>query len=329
MKLGVLACLLSDRSVEEAIRLLASMGVETLEIGCGGATGDAHCKPAELLADPKKIQKFKTLFESNHMEISALDCHCNPVHPEPNANAAVNKNLNDTILLAEKLGVQNVVTFAGCPGEPDGKYPNWIVQPWPSEFEKLYDWQWNEVVIPYWKKEAAFAKEHHVTVCIEMHPGFVVYNPETMLKLYNAVGSDAIGCTCDPSNIVWQGVDVPTAIRELGPVIKHFHAKDSVESFHNIAKNGRLDAKNYSDRKNRAWSFRTVGYGHDELYWKNIMSELVDAGYDGAISIEHEDTYMNNIEGLTKAINFLKGVMIRERAGEMTWANTDNMAKAK
>ena len=325
MKLGVFSCLLSDRSVEEAVECLASLGVEAAEIGCGGATGDAHCKPAELLADSKKLEAFKKIFDKNNMEISALDCHCNPVHPDPQVNAAVNKNLNDTILLAEKLGVKNVVTFAGCPGEPGGKYPNWVVQPWPTDFEELYNWQWNEVVIPYWKEEAAFAEKHNVTLCIEMHPGFVVYNPYTMLKLYNAVGSEAIGCTCDPSNIVWQGMDVPTAIRELGSVIKHFHAKDSIEATQNIAKNGRLDARNYSDRKNRAWSFRTVGYGHSELYWKNIISELVDVGYDGVLSIEHEDTYMQNIEGLKKAIKFLDGVMIREKAGEMSWSNTDNI----
>jgi sugar phosphate isomerase/epimerase len=272
---------------------------------------------------------LKSYFEKYNMGISALDCHVNPVHPDEKANKAVNKNLNDTILLAEKLGVKNVVTFAGCPGEPGGHYPNWVVQPWPTEFEELYKWQWNEVVIPYWKEKAKFAEAHNVTMCIEMHPGFVVYNPETMLKLYNAVGSEAIGCTFDPSNIVWQGVDVPTAIRTLGHVIKHFHAKDSIESMHNIAVNGRLDAKNYSERTKRAWSFRTVGYGHDEFYWKKIMSELVDAEYEGAISIEHEDTYMNNIEGLTKAVDFLKKVMIREKAGELTWANTDNMAKAE
>ncbi len=329
MKLGVLACLFSDRPLEQAIVDLKAMGIETMEIGCGGATGNAHCKPEELLADPQKLEAFKALFEKYDMEISALDSHVNPVHPDPKANEIANTTLDNTILLAEKLGVRNVVCFAGCPGEKENShYPNWIIQPWPTEFEDLYNWQWDEVVIPYWKEKAAFAAAHNVTVCIEMHPGFVVYNAETAMKLYKAVNSEGLGITCDPSNIVWQGCNVPEAVYYLGDAIKHFHAKDSIESMQNIRINGRLDAKNYSDRTNRAWSFRTVGYGHDELYWKQIISALVDVGYNGAISIEHEDTYMNNVEGLSKAIEFLDRLIIREEAGEMTWANTDNMAKS-
>ncbi len=329
MKLGVLACLFSDRSVEEAVKTMKDMGLDTCEVGCGGATGDAHCKPAELLSDEKKLQEFKAVFEKYDLPISCLDAHVNPVHPDAAAREYATTTLDNTILLAEKLGVSKVVCFSGCPGEPGGnKYPNWITQPWPNEFEELYDWQWNEVLIPYWKKEAAFAAEHHVTVCIEMHPGFNVYNAETALKLYKAVDSEGLGITCDPSNIVWQGCDVADAIHELGGALKHFHAKDSIEQMENIRVNGRLDAKDYSERTKRSWTFRTVGYGHDEVYWKRIISALVDVGYDGDLNIEHEDTYMNNVEGLTKAIEFMNRVIIREKAGEMTWANTDNMAKA-
>lgn len=329
MKLGVLACLFSDRSLEEAVKTMKDMGIETAEMGCGGATGDALCKPAELLADEKKLEAFKAVFKKYDMEISALDSHVNPVHPDPAANELANTTLDNTILLAEKLGVRNVVCFSGCPGEPDGsKYPNWVTQPWPTEFEELYNWQWNEVLIPYWKEKAAFAAAHNVTVCIEMHPGFAVYNAETAKKLYDAVNSEGLGITCDPSNIVWQGCNVPDAIHYLGSSIKHFHAKDSIEQMENITINGRIDAKNYAERTKRSWTFRTVGYGHGELYWKQIISALVDVGYNDAISIEHEDTYMNNVEGLSKAIEFLNRCIIREEAGEMTWANTDNMAKA-
>ena len=329
MKLGVLACLFSDRSLEDAVKTMKEMGIETAEMGAGGATGDALCKAKELLADEKKLEEYKAVFEKYDMEISAIDSHVNPVHPDAEVAALYNETLENAILIAEKLGVKNVVCFSGTPGEPGGsKFPNWIVQPWPQEFEDLLKWQWEEVLIPYWKKRAAFAAEHNVTVCIEMHPGFCVYNAETAVKLMEAVNSPGLGVTCDPSNIVWQGCDVPNAIRKIGPWIKHFHAKDSIEQMENITVNGRLDAKNYADRVNRAWTFRTVGYGHDELYWKRIISALVDIGYNGAISIEHEDTYMNNVEGLSKAIEFLNRCIIREEAGEMTWANTDNLAKA-
>jgi sugar phosphate isomerase/epimerase len=168
-----------------------------------------------------------------------------------------------------------------------------------------------------------FAEDHGIKIGLEMHPGFSVYNPETLLKLRNAT-SPAIGCNFDPSNVVWQDIDVPTALRELKDCIYHFHAKDSIEVRRNIAKNGRLDAKNYNNFKaDRQWLFRTVGYGHDEFYWKQIMSTLSDIGYDYVISIEHEDTYMNQEEGLDKAIAFLKNVIIFEKPVAMTWANVD------
>lgn len=324
MKLGVLTCLFSDRSLADTLALLAPKGIRAVEIGCGGVVGKAHCDPDLLLSNPKALEAYKDTFKPYDIEISALSCHENMVHPNADLQKEFYRQLKQAILLAEKLGVKVVNNFSGCPGEPGGKYPNWIVQPWPDDFEKLYDWQWNEVLIPFWKDAAKFAEDHGVKIALEMHPGFSVYNPETVLKLRNAVGSDAIGCNFDPSNIVWQDIDVPTALRELKDCVFHFHAKDSIECWQNIKKNGRLDAKNYNTYKqDRQWLFRTVGYGHDEFYWKQIMSTLVDIGYDFVISIEHEDTYMTQEEGLDKAIAFLKNVIIFEKAGAMTWANVD------
>ena len=63
------------------------------------------------------------------------------------------------------------------------KYPNWVTCPWPPEYLELLDWQWEKKVTPFWKKHGKFAKDHGVKVAIEMHPGFVVYSPETMLQL--------------------------------------------------------------------------------------------------------------------------------------------------
>jgi sugar phosphate isomerase/epimerase len=314
-----------DRSLADTLALLSKKGIKAVELGSGGVVGTAHCNPDALLSEAKKLQEFKDTFKPYDIEISALSCHENMVHPNKDLANEFYRHFKQSVRLAEKLGVTRVNEFSGCPGEPGGKYPNWVVQPWPDDFEKLYNWQWNDVLIPFWKEAAAFAKDHGVRVCLEPHPGFSVYNPETLLRLRKVVG-DTIGCNFDPSNMVWQNIDIPTAIRELGPAIYHFHAKDSVELFHNIAKNGRLDAKNYAEKPNRSWLFRTVGYGHDEFYWKRIMSELVSVGYDDVISIEHEDTFMTQEEGLDKAISFLKNVMIFEKAGGLWWANVDHRA---
>ncbi|MBQ3894290.1 MAG: TIM barrel protein, partial [Clostridia bacterium] len=156
-------------------------------------------------------------------------------------------------------------------------------------------------------------------IAFEMHPGFCVYNPETLLKLRNAVGP-IIGANLDPSHLVWQGIDVPEAIRYLGEAVYYVHGKDVRVDKANVAKNGVLDTKNYGDILNRSWVFRTLGYGNDYTYWKDIVSMLRTVGYDGVISIEHEDGLMSPKEGLKKAIAFLKEVLVKEPAGEMYWA---------
>jgi len=196
-----------------------------------------------------------------------------------------------------------------------------VTCPWPGDFLEILDWQWNEKVIPYWKEAAAFAVSHNVPhIAFEMHPGFCVYNPETLLRLRAAVGP-AIGANFDPSHLIWQGMDPVAAIRELAGAIYHVHAKDTKVDAYNTAKNGVLDTKHYGDELHRSWVFRTVGYGNGETYWRDLVSNLRLCGYDRVLSIEHEDSLMTIDEGLRKAVDFLKGVIIEEsKPTTMSWA---------
>ncbi len=321
MKLGVFTVLLGNQSVEKAFEYLSESGVQAVELGTGGFPGKAHANPDELLNDNNKLQELRDLLEKYNLEISALSCHGNPVHPQEEIAKAFHEDFEKTVLLAEKLGINRVITFSGCPGDPEGsKYPNWVTCPWPDDFLKILDYQWNEVLIPYWEKAAAFANDHGVDkICFEMHPGFCVYNPETLLRLRKAVG-DTIGANFDPSHLFWQGIDPVAAIRELGSAIYHVHAKDTKIDSINTAVNGVLDTKHYGDEINRAWIFRTVGYGHDYQVWKDMISVLRMVGYDDVLSIEHEDSLMSPGEGLQKAIAFLKEVMMFEDKGGMWWA---------
>jgi sugar phosphate isomerase/epimerase len=225
------------------------------------------------------------------------------------------------VLLAEKLNVKTVVTFSGCPGDSDqAKYPNWVTCPWPEDFSHILDYQWNEVLIPYWKETAAFAKSHGVDkIALEMHPGFCVYNPETLLRLREAAG-DVIGANFDPSHLFWQGINPVSGIKALKGAIHHFHAKDTKIDDRNVQVNGVLDNKHYGDILNRSWVFRTVGYGHGREVWNDMISMLKTVGYDGAISIEHEDALMSIDEGLSKAVEFLKEVIIFDTPTGMWWA---------
>lgn len=321
MKLGVFTVLLGAKPLDEALKYLAESGVQAVELGCGGYPGTAHVDAGEFLKDESKIENLKNLVAKYNMEISALSVHGNPVHPQKEIADKFHGDFENAVLLAEKLGIKMVITFSGCPGDSEGsKYPNWVTCPWPEDFLKVLEYQWNDVLIPYWKKAAKFAQDHGVEkIALEMHPGFCVYNPETLLKLRAAVG-DIIGANFDPSHLFWQGIDPIAAIRNLGPAIYHFHAKDTKIDEINTAVNGVLDTKHYGDEIKRSWIFRSVGYGHDYQLWKDIVSNLRLVGYDSVLSIEHEDSLMSVNEGLQKAIRFLKDVMVFENVGGMWWA---------
>ena len=175
------------------------------------------------------------------------------------------------------------------------------------------------MLIPYWKDLVAFAKAHGVTkIGLELHPGFCVYNTDTLLRLREAVGPE-IGANFDPSHLIWQGMEPVAVIRALGDAIFHVHAKDTRLDKYNIARTGVLDTKPYADEIHRSWVFRSVGYGNDALYWKDIVCNLRMVGYDHVLSIEHEDSLMSQNEGLTKAVNLLKDVLITEDTGAMWW----------
>jgi len=322
MKLSVLANLYGSKPLDEALNMISSLGVHSVEIGAGGYPGKDHCNPAELLADEKKYDEFVATFKKYDVEICALACHGNPVHPNKEIAAQFDSDMRNAILLAEKLGVDTIIGFSGCPGsDPDAKLPSWVTCPWPDDFLATLEYQWNDVMIPYWKEMVEFAKAHKVTkIALEMHPGFCVYNPETLLKLRAAVG-DVIGANFDPSHLIWQGMNPVAAIRALAGAIYHVHAKDTRIDDINTAVNGVLDTKHYGDEIHRSWIFRTVGYGHGEEYWRDLVSALRLVGYDKVLSIEHEDSLMTIDEGLKKAVDFLDKVMIKEeKPCGMRWA---------
>jgi sugar phosphate isomerase/epimerase len=319
MKVGVFTALFAKLSLDEVIAKVKPLGIKMLELGTGNYPGDPHLK-LEWLNQPVKVKEFKQKLDDQGITISALSCHGNPLHPNKKIAELHAETNRKTILLAEKLGVDRVIDFSGCPGDSDNsKYPNWSPTPWPPDFLDVLKWQWEKKVIPYWKKRAKVAQDHGVRVCIEMHPGFSVYNPETMLRLRAEAGT-AIGCNFDPSHMFWQGIDPTAAVRRLGEAVFHVHAKDTRLYDVNYKVNGVLDTKPYSDEKNRSFIFRTVGYGHDAEFWADLVSTLQMVGYDDVLSIEHEDSLMSVQEGLTKAAAFLNQVVIKEKLKDMWWA---------
>jgi sugar phosphate isomerase/epimerase len=320
MKLGLFTAVYGALPLETMLDKVAELGIEQLELGTGGWPGDAHVAVDDLLASRDRSREFLGRLSDHGCTISALSCHGNPLHPDVPTAAQYDETFRRTVLLAERLHVHTVVTFSGCPGDASqSKVPNWVTTPWPPEFGELLEWQWEKVAIPYWSEAGEFARSHSVHVALEAHPGFLVYNVETLHRLRNAT-SETIGINFDPSHLYWQGVHIPTAIAALGKAIFHVHAKDVSLYRHNVDTNGVLDTKSYLRLNERSWNFRTIGFGHGEQEWRETLSALRMAGYDGVISIEHEDPLASTDEGIRMAVELLKRILFREPAAEAWWA---------
>ena len=318
MRVGCFTALLAQMPLDQVLAKLKGLNISTVELGTGNYPGDPHCK-LSMLDNKTELKDFKQKLADSGVSISALSCHGEPLHPDAAISKANQETNRKTILLAEKLGVPVVIDFSGCPGDSDtSKYPNWVTSPWPPHYQELLKWQWEKKTIPYWTKRGKFAADHGVKIAIEMHPGFIVYNPETMLRLRNECGA-SIGCNYDPSHMFWQGIDPIAAVRVLGDSIFHVHAKDTQIYPINLPATGVLDMKLYTDEKHRSWIFRTCGYGHGAEWWKEFVSTLRMYGYDYVLSIEHEDTLMSPEEGLTKAANFLNDLVIRDAPSAPWW----------
>ncbi len=317
MKLSAFSVLYKDRPLAEVLDLFRAKGITEVEIGSGGFIGKEHCDPQRLLADKKAADAFTALVRDKGLEISALSCHGNPLHPKQDLAAEYHRDLMATIDLAAVIGVKTVVTFSGCPGDSDNAvYPNWPVSPFPEDLQAVFAWQWEKKLVPYWKEVGKYAEDKGVRIAMEMHGGYSVHTPATMIKMRRETGCKSLGANLDPSHMWWQGIDPGQAARHLAKedCLFHFHAKDAMIDAANVSYFGLTDMQSFGNVYGRGWQFRTIGFGHDLKTWADIFSALRAVGYDGAISIEHEDSYMSVDEGLDKAVANLKQVMIFQPA---------------
>lgn len=321
MKLGLFTPVYNALSFDELLVKAESLGLEALEIGTGGNPGTTHLNLDELLASPEKRHEYLAKMEAHGLIISALSCHNNPISPLPDVAKLADDTLRKTIRLAEMMNVPVVNEFSGVSGgNATDTQINWPALPWPNEYTDSYNYQWEKKLIPYWKGINTVAENSGVKIGIELHGGFLCHTPYTMLKLRDAAGK-AIGCNLDPSHMWWQGIDPVGAIKILGKAgaLYHFHAKDTYLDQDNINMHGLTDMQPYNDVQTRAWTFRSVGYGHDMKTWSDIISALRLYGYDHVVSIEHEDPLMSVDEGIHQAVKNLKSVLIKETPSEMWW----------
>jgi len=321
MKLGVMGAGLGGMGWKKALDYCQKVGLDAIELPVGCYPGKPFFDPDKVLKDKAAQQKIVAACQARGLEIVGLAVHGNPLHPDPRIAKAHERAHDVAVRLAPLLGTDVVINFSGCPGgSRKDTTPNWVTCAWPPDFGAVLKYQWEKVLIPFWTKKNKAAAREGVKIAFEAHPGFCVYNPETLLRLRAACGKQ-LGANLDPSHFFWQGIDPVEAARVLGDArcIFHVHGKDAAIDPYNTGRNGVLDTKSYADVGNRSWVFRTCGYGHGDEFWKRFISMLKQKGYDGVISIEHEDPLMGVQEGFEKAVAYLRSVIIKEKAGAAWW----------
>lgn len=308
MRIGLVTDGLPALAFEELLRTAAELGIETLEFGCGNWSSAPHLHIAELLGSQSARDAFLGRIKAHGLEISALNCSGNPLHPGE-LGAGHRCVTSDTIRLAGMLGVRRVVMMSGCPGGPGDMNANWVTTAWPPEAVRVLESQWSEQVIPYWRGLAAEARVAGVEhLCLELHGQQNVFNVRTLLRLREAVGP-VVGANLDPSHLFWMGADPLAAVTALGEAIYHVHAKDTRINASMAAVHGLLDVTPNDRVSERAWSYVTLGDGHGPAWWRAFCATLRQAGYDDVLSIEHEDLALPPLEGIRRSVDVLRSAI--------------------
>lgn len=307
MDLGLYTDSLGRLGFEEMLDAAAALGLRRLEISTGGQSSAPHLRIDDLLASAEARRRYLDALERRGLSIAALNCSSWPL--DPVKGAADHELIRKTIRLAEHFGVTKIVTMSGCPGDqPNDTFINWVWFPWPEAGVALLERQW-EQTIAFWLRLAGFAFDHGVEkIALELHPLNLVYNVPTLLRLREAVGP-IVGANLDPSHLFWQQMDPVACIRALGEAVYHVHLKDTQAVPERLALAGVLDNQPFRPPFQRAWTFRTVGYGHDALFWRDFVTALKLVGYDDVLSIENEDAALPGLEGVQAAVHFMRQVL--------------------
>jgi sugar phosphate isomerase/epimerase len=312
VQLGLITDSLGGLPLESALDVAAELGLDTVEIATGNWSEAPHVDLADLAASASARKKLYDSVTSRGLTLSAFNANGNQLHPV--SGRAHDRVIRESITVAGDLGVPTVVVMSGLPGARGESTPNWINTSWPPETQDVLRYQWEEVAVPYWTDLAAFARSHGVRLAIEMHARQLVFNVATMLRLREEVDSEVVGANLDPSHLMWQGADILAVIRALGPAIFHVHAKDARVDAQNAAINGVLDTLPPDRAQERSWNYVTLGLGHagGATFWARFAYALAAVGYDGPLNIEHEDVLVSSREGVRRAADMLRSVVVRD-----------------
>lgn len=325
MKLGVYNAILHDRSLPEAIEVVASLGLTGIEINSGGFLPPVHIPNREAILESDTARdEFLGQFEGTGVSIAGLNCNGNPLHPKPLIGDAHAADVRRSIELAQRLGQDRVVTMSGLPGgEPGSTVVNWVVNAWNSAALDVLDYQW-DIAARFWREIDRFAADRGVKVALELHPQNLVFNSADVHKLIELTGATHVGVELDASHLFWQQMDPVAVVRHLGELVFHAAAKDVRVNPGWAGLNGVLDnsfrrlspdeprtnlgGDEWANEwpKQSAWDFVALGRGHDTAFWTEFLRALRDVDPEMWVNIEHEDVSLGRIEGLEVATQVLR-----------------------
>ena len=305
MRIGLLTDALERLPLEEAAAWCAGAGIEAVELGVGGYSPAPHAD-LTLLGEHAARDRLLGVLAHSGLELAALNVSGNPLHPDPAVARRHDAELRGALALAHALGVQRVVAMSGCPGAPGGgAWPVFAGGAWLPDMEGLWDWQW-ERIAHYWRDLSTWAAgaAPDVVVCLELHPGTSIYNVESYRRL-RSVTRDNVRVNLDPSHFWWQGIDPVATAAALGDAIAFVHGKDTQLHPERIALHGVLDFRWPSGEDEMPWHFAAVGAGRPVEEWARLLEAIRAAGYDGVVSIEHEDPTLDPLAGVQASLQGL------------------------
>jgi sugar phosphate isomerase/epimerase len=291
MRIGLFTDGLAHLSLDDALEWLAAElpHVRDLEIGTGGFSPTPHCDLQAMLADGGARRAWLDGIESRGFRVTALNVNGNPLEL-PGHDPA----LRDTIRLAAALEVETVACMSGGRAELSGGA-------WFPGVEDEVEAYWRDRVLPYWKEvaELVASVDTGLRLCLELEPGSAAFNVTTVERLLEI--GPVLAVNIDPSHFLWQGIDSVAAVARLAGRIGFAHGKDTVLLPERVALDGLLDRT--------AWRYTTIGHGHDAAWWSAFIGALRAAGYDGVISVEHEDAEVSPEHGIVEGARALAAAM--------------------
>lgn len=316
MKLGIVTETFADWPLARLLDWLAKAApaVTALELGAGGYAPTAHCDVETLLHEQPDRRRWQEAISVRGFEVAALNAWGNPLHPDQTLARRHDADLRRAIRLAAMLGVDRVLALAGCPAAaPGDRSPSFAAGGWLPYLEEVWERQWEEVALPYWTALAEFARREHpnVLVCVELHPGTLVYNLDTFARF--AAAGDNLAANIDPSHFAWQGIDALALVEQLPGRIGHAHAKDVVFDSAQLALNGVLDRRAPAGDA-ASWRFAVVGRGRDAGWWHALLAALEQCGVP-TVAIEHEDPAVAAESGVVEAADLLAAALEPNKEG--------------